>query len=157
MAKRIVRESQSGYTIKLKSDKPFDKPLIVKRKGQRIAALVPIKDYEQFEAWRSTQSTLRASAKKRSRSRRTRSWIELQRALIAREVTAFNAMKPELLRRAKNKWVAMLDGAIVEMADDEQTLLKRAYAKYGDRTMLIRQVTETERVYHVNSPRVMQQ
>ena len=157
MAKRIARESQNSYTVKLKSDKPLAKPVIIRRKGKPIGAFVPLKDYERYVAWRKSQPRSRVAARNRATTRKTGAWVEEQKNLLARDVAAYNEMKAELVRTSKNKWVAILDGKLVDMAGDEKTLIDRVYAKFGDRTMLIRQVTATERVYHVNSPRVVRQ
>lgn len=157
MAKKIVRESKNSYVVQMKSDDMLDKPKIIRRNGKRFAALLPIQDYERYVAWHRHQLRSGTAAKKSSNARKVTSWLEKQKILLARQIAAYNEMKAELLRSFKNKWVAILDGKLVDMADDEQTLLDRVYAKYGDRTMLIRQVTETERVYHVNSPRVVRQ
>lgn len=157
MAKRIVRESKNSYVVQVKSDDTLAKPKIIRRNGKRFAALVSIQDYERYVALSKHQPRSGTAAKKRSITPKVTPWLEKQKKLLAREVAAYNEIKAELVRFSKNKWVAILNGKLVDMADDEQTLLDRVYAKYGDRTMLIRQVTETERVYHVNSPRVVRQ
>lgn len=54
MAKKIIRESQTSYTVQLKSNEPFDKPFVIKRKGRRVAVVIPLAEYKQFVAWRET-------------------------------------------------------------------------------------------------------
>lgn len=112
-----------------------------------IAAVIPISDYEQFKLWR-TKLRRKPVVKKRQ----ALTWREKQERLLSKEIAAFDQMLPDLMKTHRNKWVAILKGKLVDSDDEEQTLTDRVLEKFGDRTMLIRQVTETPRVYHVNSP-----
>jgi hypothetical protein len=124
-----------------------DAPLLVLHGDQMIAAVIPISDYMQFSLWQK--------AKSKARKRQPLTWLEKQERLMDREVAAYARMRSKLLQTHKDKWIAIFKGKLVDSGDDEDTLTERVYAKFGYRTMLIRQVTETERVYHVNSPRVI--
>jgi hypothetical protein len=61
-----------------------------------------------------------------------------------REVAAYEAMWPELLKTHKGKWVAIHQGQLVDEDDDDHALLNRIWAKYGyDEPILVTQVLET--------------
>lgn len=151
MVKKIL-ETQTAYTVSNASSvgsiadqvREKDAPLLVVQGDQMIAAVIPISDYMQFTLWQ----------KAKSKKRKPLTWLEKQERLLAREVAAYARMRAKLLQTQKGKWVAILHGKLVDSDDDEEILTDRVYAKFGYRTMLIRQVTETERVYHVNSPRL---
>ena len=65
-------------------------------------------------------------------------------AQFEREVAAYDAMWPELLKTHKGKWVAIYHGQLVDEDDDRSTLSARVRAKYGyDEPVLITEVLET--------------
>ncbi len=153
MAKKI-RETQTAYAVSntlsieaiLEQVQEQNAPLVVIQDDRAIAAIVPISDYKHFALWQKT----RRSRKKR----KTLTWLEKQERLMVKEVAAYTRIKAKLLRTHNGKWIAIFKGKLVDSDDDEQTLIDRVYTKFGDRTMLIRQVTATPRVYHVNSPQL---
>lgn len=119
MAKRVVRENKNSYVVQVKANDTLDKPKIIRRNGKRFAALVPIQDYERYAAWSRNQPRSGMVAKKRPAARKATTWLEKQKKLLAREVAAYNEMKAELMGASKNKWVAILNGKLVDKADDE--------------------------------------
>jgi hypothetical protein len=65
-------------------------------------------------------------------------------AQFEREVAAYDALWPELLKTHKGKWVAIYQGQLVDEDDDRQALSVRIHARYGyDEPVLITQVLET--------------
>ncbi len=72
MARKIVRESQTSYTVQLKSNEPFDKPKIIRRNGKRVGAFIPLADYQEFVAWKRKQRVLTPKSTRRTRVPRKR-------------------------------------------------------------------------------------
>ena len=148
MAKKLA-ESRATYSVSIDPTKSIKKPIVLKRAGQRIAALVPITEYDQFLSWRKQQ---RSQRKREPQD----TWFAKQEKIIRRELVVFERMKPELLKTHKDKWVAIHKGELVDFDDDESTLAKRVYGKFGYRTILMKQVTKVEEVYQVNYRRVIE-
>jgi hypothetical protein len=116
-------------------------PLILERGGKPVAAVIPIDDYEQFVAWREHEQA--------------KAWQAEQQRILERERAAFERLKPELLKTHPGKWVAIVDGELVDSDDDEDALVQRVYAKYGYRTIFVEEVRETPRIYDFPSPEIV--
>lgn len=143
MAKTItVKETKTKYAAAIKRVKSTRKPLVVEQNGKPFAVVIPYAEYQKL-----------AELRERARNE---AWLARQHQIILREEAAFERMKPELLKTHKGKFVAIHDGKLIDFDADESTLAKRVYAKFGYRTILMTEVTETPRVYHVNSPRVVE-
>lgn len=153
---KTIKESRAAYTVSIDTTKPIAKPVVLKRAGRRIAALVPIAEYDQFVNWRKRQQRPRRKPVVRPRKRASKhAWITEQEKILNQEFAVYERMKPELLKTHKDKWVAIHNGELVDFDDDETLLLERVDSRFGDITMLVTQVTETLPVYHVNSPKLV--
>lgn len=69
---------------------------------------------------------------------------------LATEEEAFARLLPELLTTHKGQYVAIFGGRVVGSGAEEVATLKRAYAEYGYRPILVQQVTDKPRVVHCN-------
>ena len=147
---KILKESRAVYSVSLDKAEALTKPVVLKRAGRQVAALVPIAEYAQFVSWRKQHRPSRKRATKET-------WLAKQERIMNREFAAFEQMKPALLQSHKDKWVAIHNGELVDSDADDKLLLERVDSKFGDITMLVTRVTETERVYHVNSPKLVRQ
>jgi PHD/YefM family antitoxin component YafN of YafNO toxin-antitoxin module len=142
MAKTIeLKESQALYSVSLDKTESIKEPIILERDGKPFAALVSISTYEQFVAWQQREAA--------------KAHLEEQHRILAKERAAFEQMKPELLKTHRNKWIAVLDGQLVDSDDDDRALTKRVYARHGYRTMLITQVRDQPRVWEFSSPEMV--
>jgi len=72
MAKKIIRESQTSYTVQLKSNERFDEPFVIKHNGKRVGAFIPLADYQEFVAWKRKQRALKPKPMRRARVPRKR-------------------------------------------------------------------------------------
>ncbi len=72
MAKKIARESKNSYVVELKSDERFNKPFVIKHKGRRVAAVIPLAEYKKFAAWRQKHPTAKTIETSRTRAARKR-------------------------------------------------------------------------------------
>ena len=73
---------------------------------------------------------------------------------IHREAQAFRAQHAELLSRYSGRYVAMVQGQVIDDDSDQVALLARVEARYPDTPVLISQVTpDIEECYTVRSPR----
>jgi hypothetical protein len=67
-------------------------------------------------------------------------------AQFEREVAAYDAMWPELLKTHKDKWVAIYQGQLVDQDDNERVLRARIDARFGpEKWVYIQQVLQTRR------------
>jgi antitoxin (DNA-binding transcriptional repressor) of toxin-antitoxin stability system len=137
MAKEI-RETRVAYPFSVDASQLTENPIVFEREGKPVAAVVP---YEQFTAWREHEQA--------------KTWQAEQASILERERAVFERLKPELLKTHADKWVAILDGKFVDSDDEEDTLVKRVYSKYGYRTIFVEQVTEVPHIYDFPSPEDM--
>lgn len=61
---------------------------------------------------------------------------------LSREKRAFLAMLPELLAKCRNQFVAVYEGRVVGVGDDQIAVAKKAYEEHGYVPILVRRVTE---------------
>ena len=77
------------------------------------------------------------------------------RGILEMEYKAFLEMREKLLEdeRYEGKWVAILDGELIDCDEDGSVLAKRVYEKHGYRPILIERIIEKERPLRFPSPR----
>jgi prevent-host-death family protein len=136
-----LKEDPAAYAVAVEQVQTTGEPLVIEQDGKPIAVVLPYAEYEQLVALREAE--------------RKQAWQEEQQRILAQEQAAFERMKPELLKTHQGKFVAIHNGQLVDYDDNEAALAKRVYTKFGYRTILIAPVTETPRVYHINSPRLV--
>ncbi len=142
MAKMIsLKDAPAEYVTAFEQVQVTGQPQIIERDGKPFVVVIPYDEYEEFASFRQAE--------------RDKTWMEEQHQILMREYAAFEQMKPELLKTRKGKFVAIHNGELVDFDDDENTLTERVYGKFGYQTILMTEVTETERVYHVNSPKLV--
>ena len=79
-------------------------------------------------------------------------------ARFACERQAFWAMHSQLLPRYEGKYVAVLNGQVVDSDTDERALVQRVYQKFGYQPMYVQLVTlGSLPVYRLMSPQVVRQ
>jgi hypothetical protein len=66
--------------------------------------------------------------------------IHPQRALMEREVTAFESLHDKLWQTYPEEYIALYAGQVIDHDRDEQTLVERIDAQFPDEIILIRQV-----------------
>jgi Family of unknown function (DUF5678) len=73
---------------------------------------------------------------------------------FAAERQAFWAMHAQLLKAYEGKYVAILNGKVVDCDDDKHALAKRLYRKFGYQPIYVQLVTTASLpIYHLSSPR----
>jgi len=91
------------------------------------------------------------------KSKRTREslnqWLK-SKVGLERERDAFLRLKPKLLEQYEGKWVAILNGAIVDFGENNSELARRVYQKYGYRPIYIDKVERKPKIFKVPSPKV---
>ncbi len=140
---RTIKETSPDYTAVVEKVKSTGAPLVLEQDGQPTAVVVPYAEYEQLVALREYE--------------RKKTWHNEQLVILYQEQAVYERMKPDLLRTHKNRFVAIHNGELVDSDANEELLLERVDSKFGDITILVTQVTETPRVYHVNSPELVRQ
>ncbi len=79
--------------------------------------------------------------------------VNPQRAKMKEEQAAFQAMKPDLLRRYEGQYVAIHNGELVDYDSDQTTLALRINDQYPNTAVLIKKVSpEPDKILHMRSP-----
>lgn len=136
-----LKENSARYSLP-ELNEPVTEPLRIERDGQTLGVLISVADYQKVALLIKHEPPS--------------PWIEEQTRLIHSEIAAFERMKPELLKTHKGKYVAIVDGKLVDSSRSKATLVKRAYSKYGRRTMLIRKVAVSQPIYFMGGPQLVQ-
>lgn len=73
---------------------------------------------------------------------------------FSREEQSFERLKRKCLRneQIRGKFIAVLDGRIVGIDENDRKLAKRVYDSHGYRPIYIGKVTETRRIVEIPSP-----
>ncbi|HEY4688144.1 MAG TPA: DUF5678 domain-containing protein [Anaerolineae bacterium] len=114
-------------------------PVFIEADGQRIAVILPIEDYESLRA----QSQLPQTA------------TDTASSGFEREKAAFQALKPELLKRYPGQFVAIVNGQVVEVGDDKIQVIDRVHERLGQVSMYVQQITDQPHVYYFPHRRVI--
>jgi len=113
-------------------------PAFIEEAGQRVAAILPIEEYEAYRAWR--EATLPPES------------LDVpigDKAVFEREKAAFERMLPQLLQQYPGKCVAIVNEQVVEIGEDKLDVVERVYRRFGQVTMYAQWVTDQPRVYHL--------
>lgn len=136
-----LKETQAPYTLALDEALLTDEVVILEKDGQPIAALVPIAEYEAFQAWRDAENRRQAR--------------QAEEAAIDREHAAFERMLPELLKQYPGQVVAIYNGEVVGVGDDEVPVWEEARKKFKGATIYIQVVEYPPRVYKMPHRKVI--
>ena len=140
MAKKVsLKEARATYSLSLNKTDLAQGPLILEHEGEPVAAVVPIAEYREFEAWRERHISPPLSSDD-----------EWERAR-----QAFERMRSELVKTHKGRFVAILNNQVVDTDSEMGTLARRVYARFGYRPIYMQKVTEHPRVARISSPRVV--
>jgi hypothetical protein len=135
MKRLTLKESQAPYKLFLDEAFLTDEIVLLEKDGQPVAALVPISEYTAFQAWRE--------AEKHHQTR------QAEEAAIEREHVVFNRMLPELLQQHAGRAVAIYNGQVVGIGDDEVEVWKQARQRLGTVPVYVQTVEDPPKVYHV--------
>lgn len=81
--------------------------------------------------------------------------VNSNRETMAREAAAFRRLHPSLVKEFAGRYVAILDGNLVDHDHDPVALLRRVRGNYPGRTVLRRKVEQVpEVILHFRSPRL---
>jgi len=127
MAKTVsLKEAQATYSLSLDKTDLAQGPIILEHEGEPVAAVVPITEYREFEAWREQEARTRAKSDE----------------AFERERAAFERLKPELLKTHRGKFVAVLNEQVVDGDTDRVQLVLRVYDRFGYRPIYVQLVEE---------------
>jgi len=136
-----LQEAQAPYNVALDEALLTDEVVILEKNGQPVAALVPIAEYTAFQAWREEE--------KRRQAR------QAEEAAIDREHAAFERMLPELLKQYPGKAVAIHNGQVVGVGDDEVAVWEEAREKFKGAPIYIQIVEYPPRIYKMPHRKVI--
>jgi hypothetical protein len=135
MRKLTLKEARAPYTVSLDDAILTDEVVLLEKDGQPVAALVPMSEYVAFQAWREEE--------KRRQAR------QAEEAVIEQEHAAFNRMLPELLKQYEGRVVAIYNGQVVDVGDDEGEVWKRVRQQLGKVPVYVQTVEYPPRVYDI--------
>ena len=135
-----LKETSAGYTVLSELIEPVTEPTFIQHNGTTLGVLISEEDYHKIAPLIQREQAS--------------DWHVEQLQLLRRETEAYERMKPALLNTHKGKFVAILNGELVDSDEDEGELADRVYEQYGYRTILITEVEDTPKVYHMGGPEV---
>jgi hypothetical protein len=128
-----LKEAQAPYNVALDEALLTDEVIILEKNGQPVAALVPMAEYMAFQAWREAEQRRQAR--------------QAEEAAIEREHAAFERMLPELLKQYPGQAVAIHNGQVVGVGDDEMDLWAQVRQKLGPVPVYVQVVEYPPRIY----------
>lgn len=137
MSTITIHETRAAYVVPFDEAALADGPVILERKGRRVAVIVPADEFQAFRLWQES-----------------RSWPQRQLDRLQAERTAFRRLLPELFKTHPNQFVAIRDGRLVD-ADADETALARRMLVLGHRPVYIQEVRAEPRIYDLPSPEVV--
>jgi len=136
-----LKEAQAPYNVALDDVLLTDEVVILEKDGQPVAAVVPMAEYTAFQAWRE--------AEKRRQAR------QAEEAAIEQEHAAFERMLPELLKQYPGQAVAIHNGEVVGVGDDEIAVWEEARKKFKGAPIYVQIVEYPPRVYKLPHRKVI--
>ena len=139
-----LKEAQTLYNI-LTEAQTAQEPVLVERDGKPIGVFVPMAEYEAFRVWRNAEQQRQRSTSDEA---------------FRREVAAFERMKPELLRQHPGRVVAIYDGQVIKIGDENESVADvatRLYEQMGYVPVYVQRVEDTPRIYKISGPRIARQ
>jgi len=121
-----LKEAQAKYSISLNKTDLTQGPVILEHEGEPVAAVVPIAEYREFEAWREREAKTRAGSDE----------------AFERARAAFERLKPELLKTHRGQFVAVVNEQVVDVDTDRVKLVLRVYDRLGYRPIYVQLVEE---------------
>ena len=136
-----LEEAQAGSRLNVDASEVGREPILVRRRGEAVAALVPISEYEAFTAWRE------ANGGEQSR--------QANEAAFWREREAYIQSEETLRRQYNGLYVAFRGGKLVDADADESALIMRLYERFGSVPVYVRRVGAPLPEVHLRSPRLV--
>jgi len=141
------KETRAAYALALDEARLHQAPFTIERDGEPVAAVVSIDEYREFIAWRERVGRQPAAYAEEPTPR------SKALATLERERAAFLHLKDQLLRTHRGKFVAILNGEVVDVDEDDKALTRRVYAEYGYAPIYIDEVVEEQPVRWILSPK----
>jgi len=142
-----LKETRAVYAVTLDEIQLHQAPFTIDRDGEPVAAVIPIDEYWEFIAWRERTHPGYASQTEVVTSQ------DEALAALEKERAAFLRLKDQLLRTHRGKFVAILDGGVIDVDEDDRTLTRRVYAAHGYVPIYIDKVVEESPVRQILSPK----
>jgi len=139
-----LKEAQALYNVLDESQ--VTEAALIDHGDRPVRIMVPADEYAAFLAWRKAEQERRQQS--------------TQDQAFRREVEAFERMKPELLRQYRNRVVAIYNGQVVEVGNENESVADvamRVYERLGYIPVYVHRVEETPRVYKIPSPQIVRQ
>ena len=112
-----LQTTATHYRIEDEQTLLTQEPAFLERNGEPLAVLLPLAAYEAFQAWQS----LAADPSEREPD-----------PAFAREVAAFERLKPQLLQQYPGRVVGIYQGEIVAVGDNRLDVLDQVWDQFGE-------------------------
>lgn len=132
-----VTSTPIHYTVEIKRTTLAHGPALLEENEQPVAVLLPMEDYRSFQKWQQAQQTLPSA----------------EPAEFAREVNAFERLRPSLLERYAGQAVAIYQDRVVAVGDDKMAVYAQVLKEFGPVPCYIEWV-ETDSPRRVRMPSV---
>lgn len=141
MQKVILKETQAPYRVALPDALLMGEVVILEKNGQSVAAVIPMAEYDAFQAWRA------AEARKQQ--------VEEEETAIAREHQAFQQMQPALLQEYAGRVVAIYQGEVIAVGDERMEVWQRARQQTNGAPIYVQTVNYPTKVYKMPHRKVV--
>lgn len=141
MQKLILKETQAPYQVALNDTLFTGEVFILGKNGQSVAAVIPMAEYDAFQAWRATEERKQQVAK--------------EEAAIAQEHQAFQQMLPDLLQRYAGRVVAIYQSEVIAVGDERMEVWQCARQQTNGAPVYVQTVAYPPKVYKMPSRKVL--
>lgn len=112
-----VQTTATHYWVEVEQTLLTQEPVFLERNGEPLAILLPIAAYEAFQAWQSSVADSTESEPDPA---------------FAREVAAFERMKPQLIQQYPGRVVGIYQGEVVAVGDNRLDVLDQVWYQFGE-------------------------
>lgn len=112
-----VQSTPTHYRVEVEQTVFAQEPALLEQDGMPIAVLLPITEYEAFQAWQTSSIAHTEVAPSPG---------------FEQEVLAFERLKPQLLQQYPDRVVAIYQGQVVAVEDNRLDVLDQVWDQFGE-------------------------
>ena len=136
----VRRDGESVVVVPIPADQ-IAETVLTTAEGEMIGALLPPGEYAAYRAWKETTATPSPPVP-----------VDPE---FEKQWQAFQRLKPELLKKYKGQWVAIVNEEVVESGSEFGEVAQKTRERFGDVPMCVSEVLEKPRIYKVTSRKVV--
>ncbi len=138
MSEQHIREVQTPYIIRLDDKAIGQETIIIRQRGEPVAAIVPYPLYEKAILGKTLPITLPVPDPE-----------------FEKQWHAFQRMRPELLQKYPGQWVAVVNEQVAAIGSDFSIVAEQVEKEFGNVPRCIGEVLETPKIYRMTTRKVI--